>query len=107
MAEENEFDPKVNFFHNKNYNDLYDEKRSLNVSILFSIRRVQTKKSDCWEILENDDVKMIILSKRLTKQERKLLSTAKGMNLILNLYKSGLKAVSGMRRKMQETLKVK
>lgn len=105
MSEDEELsveESKSNFFHNKNNNDLYDDKRYEVINPFVRVKFFKRKGQEGWQILENDKVKITISSKRLSKEEKSLLFTVDGLNVLLQSYKDGIISISGLRERLKE-----
>jgi hypothetical protein len=82
-------------------NELFDDD-SYVVHRLINARLVTLPNGgENWEILDNDEVMFVVPGVRLTKQEKKALKTANGLNTLLNEYKLGNKSVINIKTKLR------
>lgn len=92
---------KFNSF--KHDSELFDEEKYV-VYPIIEIKRFDTRKLEKWEIKENNKISFTIRSDQLTEKEKKYLRSASGMNLLLELYKTGVRTVSRIKTKIKEKL---
>ena len=88
-------------------NELFDD-NSYVVHRLINARLVTLPNGgENWEVCDNDEVMFTVPGVRLTKQEKNVLKTADGLNLLLSEYKLGNKSVVNIKAKLRSIFGVK
>jgi hypothetical protein len=81
---------------------LFDEEDNV-VHKLINIKRVSLPQGgEDWEVLEDGKVVLVVKGIRLTKKQKSVLRTADGLNMLIAEYKAGNKAITYIKKKLND-----
>lgn len=90
-----------NFHVLKTDNELFDDEEYVAQKII-NVKRVNLKKGEDWEILEDSKVVLTMKGTRFTNLEKEFLRTVEGMKFIIAEYKIGTKTVVKFKEKLKD-----
>jgi|SRR3990172_6419492 len=69
---------------------------------LINVKRVNLRKGEDWEILEDGKVVLLLKGIRFTKPEKDFLRTLDGMKFLISGYKNGIKSVVKFKQEIKK-----
>lgn len=85
-------------------NEFYKDENNIEENNI-TVHRAKLKKSEDWEILENNKIVLILKGIRFSNKEKEYFRTVDGIKFIMNGYKNGWSSVVKFKNEIKKVLK--